>query len=165
MWNQSSLGRWSGVDPRLREVLELTRQRTGIPFELSEGLRDRARQRKMVAQGKSQTEERGGCAGAMDGAVSNWSLDTLVGEALDPDHVPNLGGELLRAGNSHIDGAFTHPRFLGSVCREFLRATTVPIFGKSFPTIPRFPKLLPLGEVFRHLCRGKLRARTLRPRR
>ena len=55
MFNERSTERIQGVDPRLIEVLQLARQRTGIPFEISEGLRDAERQRQLVAEGKSQT--------------------------------------------------------------------------------------------------------------
>lgn len=54
-WNDTSAGRTQGVDPRLIEIMRLTRERTGLPFEISEGLRDQERQRQMVEQGKSQT--------------------------------------------------------------------------------------------------------------
>lgn len=55
LFGQQSQKRLSGVDPRLVEVLNLTRQRTGIPFEVTEGMRDADRQKQLVAAGKSQT--------------------------------------------------------------------------------------------------------------
>ena len=55
MFNETSMRRMGGVDPRLAEILTITRQRSGVPFEVSEGLRSKDRQAEMVAQGKSQT--------------------------------------------------------------------------------------------------------------
>ena len=55
MWNATSTGRLNGVDPRLVSILERARESSGINFEISEGMRDQARQDQMVAQGKSQT--------------------------------------------------------------------------------------------------------------
>lgn len=55
MWNPTSQGRLQGVDPRLVGLMEAVREKTGITFEVSEGLRDKSRQEQMVAQGKSQT--------------------------------------------------------------------------------------------------------------
>lgn len=54
-WNERSIARKRGVDPRLIEILNITRQRTGIPFQITEGLRDIERQRELLTQGKSQT--------------------------------------------------------------------------------------------------------------
>lgn len=48
-------GRHEGVDPRLIEILSAVREETGIPFFITEGMRDRARQAEMVRTGKSQT--------------------------------------------------------------------------------------------------------------
>jgi peptidoglycan L-alanyl-D-glutamate endopeptidase CwlK len=55
-WNATSQTRISGVDPRLVKILQITRQRTGIPFEISEGMRTAEKQREYVAAGKSQTQ-------------------------------------------------------------------------------------------------------------
>ena len=55
MWNETSQSRLEGVDPRLVAILAEAQRRTGIPFQVSEGLRARARQQEMVNQGKSQT--------------------------------------------------------------------------------------------------------------
>lgn len=55
MFNERSQKRLKGVNPRLIEVLRAVRERTGINFEVSEGLRNAERQRQLVAQGKSQT--------------------------------------------------------------------------------------------------------------
>ncbi|MGB0855360.1 MAG: M15 family metallopeptidase [Pikeienuella sp.] len=54
-FSDRSQQRFGGVDPRLIEILNIVRQRTGIPFEVSEGRRDLERQKKLVAEGKSQT--------------------------------------------------------------------------------------------------------------
>jgi peptidoglycan L-alanyl-D-glutamate endopeptidase CwlK len=51
----TSLERLSGVDPRLAEVLALARQRTGINFQIGEGMRSQAEQEQHVASGASQT--------------------------------------------------------------------------------------------------------------
>ena len=55
MFNERSQGRVQGVDPRLVEILLEARRRTGIPFEVSEGMRSRDRQKELLAAGKSQT--------------------------------------------------------------------------------------------------------------
>lgn len=54
-FNELSVDRMQGVDPRLIEILQITRQRTGIPFEITEGLRDSERQAELVEASKSQT--------------------------------------------------------------------------------------------------------------
>lgn len=54
-WNDTSLSRLYGVNPVLPEILLAASQQTNIPIQISEGMRDRARQEQMVAQGKSQT--------------------------------------------------------------------------------------------------------------
>lgn len=54
-WNDLSLSRARGVNPDLLRLLGEVRIRSGVPFEIAEGLRDRERQAKMVAEGRSQT--------------------------------------------------------------------------------------------------------------
>ena len=55
MWTEQSRSRMQGVDPRLIAILEEARRASGINFEISEGMRDSARQAEMVRTGKSQT--------------------------------------------------------------------------------------------------------------
>lgn len=83
-------GRTDGVSPELIGLLEELRTETGIPFVITEGLRDEARQREMVAQGKSQTMNSRHLHGnAIDIAITNpdgsinWDFDAYVplGEA------------------------------------------------------------------------------------
>tara|TARA_R110000744_G_scaffold380051_2_gene499592 strand:- start:1560 stop:3056 length:1497 start_codon:yes stop_codon:yes gene_type:complete len=55
MWNDQSSKRWQGVDQRLLDVMKRAREISGVPFEISEGMRGESRQKQLVAQGKSQT--------------------------------------------------------------------------------------------------------------
>ena len=55
MWSDRSSTNWQGVDPRLLQVMKRAREISGVPFEVSEGMREADRQRQLVAQGKSQT--------------------------------------------------------------------------------------------------------------
>lgn len=52
-FNTTSIRRMSGVDPRLVAVMKAARET--IPFEITEGLRTRERQRYLVSTGKSRT--------------------------------------------------------------------------------------------------------------
>jgi peptidoglycan LD-endopeptidase CwlK len=57
-FNQRSLNYLAEVNPMLRDLMmrtEAEAERRGIDFEISEGMRDRARQEQLVAQGLSQT--------------------------------------------------------------------------------------------------------------
>jgi hypothetical protein len=57
-FTDQSLKRLQGINPLLADVLKETERRaleSGIKIEVSEGLRDPARQQSLVAQGKSQT--------------------------------------------------------------------------------------------------------------
>ena len=45
----------SGIDPRLLEILAEARARTGLPFEISSGIRTPEEQRKLLEQGYSTT--------------------------------------------------------------------------------------------------------------
>ncbi|CUI50389.1 M15 family metallopeptidase [Achromobacter xylosoxidans] len=51
-----SLQRLDGVHPRLVEIVKLAIQRTAVDFTVVEGLRTPERQRELVAQGASQTQ-------------------------------------------------------------------------------------------------------------
>lgn len=51
-----SLQRLDGVHPRLVEIVKLAIQRTAVDFTVVEGLRTSERQRELVAQGASQTQ-------------------------------------------------------------------------------------------------------------
>lgn len=51
-----SLQRLGGVHPRLVEIVKLAIQRTAVDFTVVEGLRTSERQRELVAQGASQTQ-------------------------------------------------------------------------------------------------------------
>ena len=55
MWGDRSLGNLQGVDQRLMQVMQRAREISGVPFEVSEGRRNKDRQRQLVAEGKSQT--------------------------------------------------------------------------------------------------------------
>lgn len=51
-----SLQRLDGVHPRLVEIVKLAIQRTTVDFTVVEGVRTAERQRELVAQGASQTQ-------------------------------------------------------------------------------------------------------------
>ncbi|WP_241065517.1 M15 family metallopeptidase [Achromobacter insuavis] len=51
-----SLQRLDGVHPRLVEIVKLAIQRTAVDFTVVEGVRTAERQRELVAQGASQTQ-------------------------------------------------------------------------------------------------------------
>ncbi|MFY3305223.1 M15 family metallopeptidase [Achromobacter xylosoxidans] len=51
-----SLQRLDGVHPRLVEIVKLAIQRTAVDFTVVEGVRTSERQRELVAQGASQTQ-------------------------------------------------------------------------------------------------------------
>lgn len=55
VWNQNSQRNLGGVNDHLQRLMAETRIRTGVPFEVAEGLRSPERQRQMVAEGKSKT--------------------------------------------------------------------------------------------------------------
>lgn len=54
-WSDRSRNAMTGVNPELIAIMEEVRRRSGVPFEVTEGLRDEARQRELLAEGKSQT--------------------------------------------------------------------------------------------------------------
>lgn len=54
--SQRSLSRLVGVHPDLVEVVKLAIQRTAVDFTVVEGVRTPERQRELVAQGASQTQ-------------------------------------------------------------------------------------------------------------
>lgn len=54
--SQRSLTRLAGVHPDLVEIVKLAIQRTAMDFTVVEGLRTPDRQRELVAQGASQTQ-------------------------------------------------------------------------------------------------------------
>lgn len=54
-FSDRSVARTEGVDPRLVQILQRAAQISGVPFQVSEGMRSIERQKKMVAAGKSQT--------------------------------------------------------------------------------------------------------------
>jgi peptidoglycan L-alanyl-D-glutamate endopeptidase CwlK len=79
-FNATSIRRMSGVDPRLVAVMKAARAASPIPFEITEGLRDRERQRYLVRTGKSRTMNSYHLRGkavdvvAMPGGKVSWSL-------------------------------------------------------------------------------------------
>lgn len=54
-FSATSLRRMSGVDPRLVAVIEAAAKTSDVPFQVTEGLRTRERQRYLVSTGKSKT--------------------------------------------------------------------------------------------------------------
>jgi peptidoglycan L-alanyl-D-glutamate endopeptidase CwlK len=79
-FNATSIRRMSGVDPRLVAVMKAARAASPIPFEITEGLRDRERQRYLVRTGKSRTMNSYHLRGkavdvvAMPGGKVSWNL-------------------------------------------------------------------------------------------
>ena len=79
-FNTTSIRRMSGVDPRLVAVMKAARAASPIPFEITEGLRDKERQRYLVRTGKSRTMNSYHLRGkavdvvAMPGGKVSWSL-------------------------------------------------------------------------------------------
>lgn len=77
-FNTTSIRRMSGVDPRLVAVMKAARET--IPFEITEGLRTRERQRYLVRTGKSRTMNSYHLRGkavdvvAMPGGKISWNL-------------------------------------------------------------------------------------------
>lgn len=77
-FNTTSIRRMSGVDPRLVAVMKAARET--IPFEITEGLRTRERQRYLVSTGKSRTMNSYHLRGkavdvvAMPGGKISWNL-------------------------------------------------------------------------------------------
>jgi peptidoglycan L-alanyl-D-glutamate endopeptidase CwlK len=77
-FNATSIRRMSGVDPRLVAVMKAARE--VVPFEITEGLRTRARQVYLVRTGKSRTMNSYHLRGkavdvvAMPGGKVSWSL-------------------------------------------------------------------------------------------
>lgn len=55
MFNQTSLDRMNGTDPRLMQLFTHLRQETGVPFEITEALRNQERQQQLYNEGKSGT--------------------------------------------------------------------------------------------------------------
>jgi len=55
IFNERSTGNFQGVDPRLYEILTMARNTSGVPFEISEGMRTRDRQQELFDSGASQT--------------------------------------------------------------------------------------------------------------
>jgi hypothetical protein len=90
VWNDNSLAKMDGVSPDLVNVMKETRRETGIPFEVTEGLRNADRQRQLVAQGASQTMNSKHLTGnALDIHIpdgqggANWNFEDYrpIGEA------------------------------------------------------------------------------------
>lgn len=79
-FNATSIRRMSGVDPRLVAVMKAARAVSPIPFEITEGLRDKERQRYLVRTGKSRTMNSYHLRGkavdvvAMPAGKVSWSL-------------------------------------------------------------------------------------------
>lgn len=91
--SKASMEKLAGVDPELIELAQLARDISPIPFEITEGLRDRERQAYLVKTGKSRTMKSYHLRGKAfdfvakpDGKVS-WDLadyKTIVSRALKP---------------------------------------------------------------------------------
>ena len=78
--NTTSIRRMSGVDPRLVGVIKAAAEMSDIPFQVTEGLRTRERQRYLVSTGKSKTMNSYHLRGkavdlvAMPGGNVSWNL-------------------------------------------------------------------------------------------
>lgn len=76
-----SLQRLDGVHPRLVEIVKLAIQRTAVDFTVVEGVRTAERQRELVAQGASQTQNSLHLK-QQDGFGHAFDLAPLVGGAI-----------------------------------------------------------------------------------
>lgn len=81
-WSERSLAALAGVNPQLIDIMGEVRRRSGIPFEVTEGLRNQERQRDLLEAGKSKTMNSKHLTGnAMDifiptsGGGANWDFE------------------------------------------------------------------------------------------
>lgn len=78
--NATSIARLRGVDPNLIALAKKAREISPIPFEITEGLRTKERQRYLVKTGKSRTMNSYHLRGkavdvvAMPGGKVSWNL-------------------------------------------------------------------------------------------
>jgi len=91
--NATSIARMRGVDPNLIALAKKAREISPIPFEITEGLRTKERQRYLVKTGKSRTMNSYHLRGkaidfvAMPGGKVSWDLKdykTIVEKAFKP---------------------------------------------------------------------------------
>ena len=91
--NATSISRLRGVDPNLIALAKKAREISPIPFEVTEGLRTKERQRYLVRTGKSRTMNSYHLRGkaidfvAMPGGKVSWDLKdykTIVEKAFKP---------------------------------------------------------------------------------
>ena len=91
--NPTSIARLRGVDANLISLAEKAREISPIPFEITEGLRTKERQRYLVKTGKSRTMNSYHLRGkamdfvAMPGGKVSWDLKdykTIVEKAFKP---------------------------------------------------------------------------------
>jgi len=91
--NATSIARLRGVDPNLIALAKKAREISPIPFEITEGLRTKERQRYLVKTGKSRTMNSYHLRGkamdfvAMPGGKVSWDLKdykTVVEKAFKP---------------------------------------------------------------------------------
>ena len=82
--SQRSLDRLVGVNPSLVAVVRRAIQLTAVDFAVTEGVRTLARQKQLVAEGKSQTMNSKHIAGnavdlvVMVGGVPSWEISDYV---------------------------------------------------------------------------------------
>jgi peptidoglycan L-alanyl-D-glutamate endopeptidase CwlK len=130
VFNETSLSRLEPLNPTLRELMMETERRAdaaGINFEITEGMRDAARQAELVAQGASQTMNSLHLSGNAadihilnpDGSV-NWDFEayrpiadiakTVAAEMGIPDFVWGGDWRTLRDGvHFQVGGGQTSP--------------------------------------------------------
>jgi peptidoglycan L-alanyl-D-glutamate endopeptidase CwlK len=91
--NATSIARMRGVDPNLIALAKKSREISPIPFEITEGMRTKERQRYLVKTGKSRTLNSYHLRGkaidfvAMPGNKVSWDLKdykTIVEKAFKP---------------------------------------------------------------------------------
>ena len=91
--NATSITRLRGVDPNLIALAKKAREISPIPFEITEGMRTKDRQRYLVKTGKSRTMNSYHLRGkaidfvAMPGGKVSWDLKdykTIVEKAFKP---------------------------------------------------------------------------------
>ena len=91
--NATSIARMRGVDPNLIALAKKAREISPIPFEITEGMRTKERQRYLVKTGKSRTMNSYHLRGkaidfvAMPSGKVSWNLPdykTIVEKAFKP---------------------------------------------------------------------------------
>ena len=96
---ESGQARLAGVHEVLTGIIREASRRCSIPFTVIEGLRTPERQRQLVAQGASRTQNSRHLTGH---AVDLWPLDPATGRALPSDAAFPRGSAKARAASERL---------------------------------------------------------------